>query len=116
MPGERTLTYFIAHEIMHTLIADELGAIAYWRLPDWKNEGYSDYIAKGASFDFDHALALLRSGAREMDPLKSGLYLRFNLLVAYLLELKGISVHDMLNQEYEPLRLEAELLGGKHGS
>jgi hypothetical protein len=26
VPGERTLTYFIAHEIAHTLVADELGA------------------------------------------------------------------------------------------
>jgi hypothetical protein len=116
VPGERTLTYFIAHEIMHTLIADELGAIAYWRLPDWKNEGYSDYIGKGASFHFDHALALLRSGAREMDPLKSGLYLRSNLLVAYLLEQKGISVHEMLNLKCEAMTLEVEILGGKHGS
>ena len=55
VPGERTLTYFIAHEIMHTLISDELGALAYWRFPDWKDEGYSDYVAKGASFQYDHA-------------------------------------------------------------
>jgi hypothetical protein len=116
VPGERTLTYFITHEIMHTLIADELGALAYWRLPDWKNEGYCDHVAKGASFQFDRAIEQLRSGDREMDPQRSGLYLRYNLLVAYLLEYKGISVYEMLNQEIEPVNLEAEILGGKHGS
>jgi hypothetical protein len=116
VPGERTVTYFITHEIMHTLIADELGALAYWRLPDWKDEGYSDHVAKGASFQYDHALGQLRSGDREMDPRKSGLYLRYNLRVAYLLDRKGISVHELLNQEFEPVNLEAEMLDGKHGS
>jgi hypothetical protein len=115
VPGERTLTYFIAHEIMHTLIADELGALAYSRLPAWKDEGYSDHVAKGASFHFEHALGLLRSGDREIDPRRSGLYLRYNLLVAYLLEQKRISVHEMLNQEFEPVNLEAEMLDGKNG-
>jgi hypothetical protein len=116
VPGERTLTYFITHEIMHTLIADELGAFAYWRLPDWKDEGYSDHVAKGATFQYDHALEQLRRGDREMDPLRSGLYLRYNLRVAYLLEQKGISAQEMLKQGFEPKNLEAEMLGGKHGS
>ena len=111
VPGERTLTYFITHEIMHTLIADELGALAYWRLPDWKDEGYSDHVAKGASFHFDHAIEQLRSGDREMDPRRSGLYLRYNLLVAYLLEQKGISVHEMLNQEFEPVESRGRNVG-----
>jgi hypothetical protein len=116
VPGERTLTYFIAHEIVHTLLADELGAVAYWRLPDWKNEGYADHVAKGANFRYGQALGQLRSGDREMDPLKSGLYLRYNLLVAYLLDQKGIGVHEMLDRDFEPAHLEAEMLDGNHES
>ena len=50
MPGARNLSYFIAHEITHTLIADRLGPIGYGRLVAWKNEGYSDYVAKGPRF------------------------------------------------------------------
>jgi hypothetical protein len=115
VPGERTLTYFIAHEIAHTLVADELGAVAYWRLPDWKNEGYADHVAK-AAFQYEQALDHLRSGDREMDPLKSGLYLRYNLLVAYLLDQKGIGIREMLDRDFEPACLEAEMLGGNHGS
>jgi hypothetical protein len=116
VPGERTLTYFVAHEIMHTLLADELGAVAYWRLPDWKNEGYADHVAKGSSFQFGHALGQLRRGDREMDPQKSGLYLRYNLLVTYILDQKGISVHELLNREFDPASLDAEMLGENHGS
>jgi hypothetical protein len=116
VPGERTLTYFVAHEIMHTLLGNKLGAAGYWRLPAWKDEGYSDYIAKGGSFHYDDALAQLRRGDREMDPKRSGLYLRYNLLVAYLLDRKGISVDEMLSQKFDTASLEAEALAGKHGS
>src|SRR6516165_6481316 len=40
VPGVRTLSYFIAHEIAHTLIADRIGALGYVKLASWKNEGY----------------------------------------------------------------------------
>jgi hypothetical protein len=116
VPGERTLTYFVVHEIMHTLLGNELGAAGYWRLPAWKDEGYSDYIAKGRSFHYDDALAQLRRGDPEMDPKRSGLYLQYNLLVAYLLDRKRISVDELLNQEFDTAGLEAEILAGKHGS
>jgi hypothetical protein len=96
------------------LLADHLGALAYWRLPDWKDEGHSDHVAKGTSLQYDHALEQLRSGAPEMDPRRSGLYPRYNLLVAYLLDRKKISVREMLDQEFDPARLELEMLGGNH--
>jgi hypothetical protein len=114
--GDRTLSYFIAHEITHTLLGNELGAVGYWSLADWKNEGYCDHIAKNASFHYDDALAQLRRGDPEIDPRRSGLYLRYNLLVAYLLDRKRISVHEMLRQEFDPASLEAEMLRGNHGS
>ena len=91
-PGVRTLSYFIAHEIMHTLVARELGIVKYWRLPAWKNEGYADLVAKGGDFDYELAREQLRRGDRELDPQRSGLYLRYHLLVAYLLDHKGIVV------------------------
>ncbi len=110
VPGERTLSYYFAHEAIHTLVFDELGAVAHWRLPPWKNEGYADYIAKGTDFDYQHAVAQLRRGDREMDPRRSGLYLRYHLLVAYLLDHKGIHVHELFSQEFDPVRLVEEIL------
>jgi hypothetical protein len=68
------------------------------------------------TFQYEQALDHLRSGDREMDPLKSGLYLRYNLLVAYLLDQKGIGIREMLDRDFEPACLEAEMLGGNHGS
>jgi hypothetical protein len=109
VPGERTLSYYIAHEVMHTLVADQLGAIAYWRLPSWKNEGYADYIAKGNDFDFDRVAAQFRRGDRELDPVRSGMYLRYHLLVAYLLDYRGIEARGMLTRHFDQDRLEEEI-------
>jgi hypothetical protein len=106
----RTLSYFIAHEIMHVVVERKLGIVNYWRLPEWKNEGYADLIAKGSDFDYGQAREQLRNGARELDPSRSGLYLRYHLLVAYLLEHKGISVDEFLNRHFDPSQLEAEIL------
>jgi hypothetical protein len=111
VPDERTLSYFIAHEIMHVLVAGKLGAGRYLRLPAWKNEGYADRIAKGAAFDYETTVDQLRRGDRAMDPIRSGLYLRYHLLVAYLLDRKGITAHELLNGEFDPARLEEEILG-----
>ncbi len=108
--GPRTLSCYIAHEIMHTLLARRLGIVNQWRLPDWKNEGYSDLVAKGGDFDYEQAREQLRRGDRELDPKRPGLYLRYHLLVAYLLDHKGISLDDLLSRDFDPARLEAEIL------
>jgi hypothetical protein len=72
--GVRTLSYYIAHEVMHVLVARELGIVKQWRLPVWKNEGYADLVAKGGEFDFERVRERLRGGERELDPKLSGLY------------------------------------------
>jgi len=110
VPGARTLSYFIAHEIMHTLVARELGIVKHWRLPAWKNEGYADLVAKGGDFDYERTREQLRRGDRELDPKRSGLYLRYHLLVAYLLDHRGIRVDELLNRDFDPAQLEAEIL------
>jgi hypothetical protein len=110
VPGQRTLVYYIAHEATHALVGRELGVVKHWVLPSWKNEGYADFVAKGGEFDYGHARDQLRRGDPEFDPKHSGLYLRYHLLVAYLLEHKGISVRELLEREFSPVRLEAEIL------
>ena len=81
VPGERTLDYFIAHEIAHSLTGQAVGGIAYHRLPQWKREGYADYVAKGAAFNYDEARRAFLANDPKMDGAKSGLYWRFHLLV-----------------------------------
>jgi hypothetical protein len=109
VPGERTVSYFIAHELAHTMIAERLGAVRYWRLPVWKDEGYSDYLAKGRDFSFKDAARRLERGDAELDPARSGLYLRYHLCVNFLLRKKAKSVAELLERDFDPKELEAEI-------
>ena len=65
-PGERTLSYFIAHEVTHTMLARRIGRLRYARLQRWQVEGYADYVAKAGAFDFGKTLVAFRAGAREL--------------------------------------------------
>ncbi len=107
VPGERTLDYFIAHEITHTLTGQAVGGVAYHRLPQWVREGYADYVGKGAAFNYDEARRALLAGDPKMDYAKSGLYWRFNLLVAHLLDKQHWSVQRLLTEYPEQAAVEA---------
>jgi len=111
VPGDRTLDYFIAHEITHTLTVRAIGWIWYYKLAQWVREGYADYVAKGPSFDFEQARTEFLAGAPEMDWRQSGLYLRYHLLVAYLLDKQHWSVQRLLESPPEQGVVEAELRG-----
>jgi hypothetical protein len=96
--GDRTLDYFIAHEITHTLTAQATGWVDYYRLPQWVREGYADYVGKGPAFDYAEAKRAFLDGAPEMDWEKSGLYWRYHLLVAYLLDREHWSIQRLLEE------------------
>ena len=96
VPAERTLTYFIAHEVVHGMLSAHVGRLRYLKLPTWLNEGYADYVAKAGAFDYEHELSRCRSGDRELDPAQSGLYLRYHLSVSQWLDKRGLSVAELL--------------------
>ncbi len=106
VPGERTLDYFIAHEITHTLTGQAVGGIAYHRLPQWKREGYADYVGKGAAFNYDEARKAFLANDPKMDWAKSGLYWRFHLLVAHLLDKQHWEVNRLLTEPIEQSAVE----------
>jgi hypothetical protein len=106
VPGDRTLDYFIAHEIAHTLTKRSAGWYHHWKLPEWIREGYPDYVAKGSSFNYDGARRAFLEEAAEMDRWKSGLYLRYHLLVAHLLDKEHWSVQRLLEDSIEQSAVE----------
>ena len=107
--GERTLTYFIAHEITHVMVARRLGRWQNFRLATWQREGYADYVGKAGAFDFAAARASFRANDPALDPARSGLYLRYHLLAAHLLDHKRLTPEELLAQPLDPLPLEREL-------
>jgi len=94
--ADRTLDYFIAHEITHQATGKAIGPIRFLKLPQYIREGYADYVGKGSSLNYDEAKRAFLAGAPEMDYKKSGLYLRYHLLVAYLLDHQGWTVSRLL--------------------
>jgi hypothetical protein len=132
VPGARTLTYFITHEVTHGVTAYAMarhgaycGAFNYFSLPTWIQEGYADYVAFGnsavgnnaveksaagkASFDYQANLIKFRNGDREMAPQKSGLYLRYHLLVAFWLDIEHRTAAALLKEKPPQSEIEAEI-------
>lgn len=112
VPGERTLVYFLAHEMTHSLESNYLGRIAYAQLPQWKREGYADMIGRGGEFDYAAQLAAFRRGDTAMDYGRSGLYLRFQLMCEYVMKARGWSASELLRNKVDERDIEAELGGG----
>ena len=106
--ADRPLSYFVAHEAMHIAIARHVGRTRYSRIPQWVDDGYADYIAR--DIDYAQALQKFKEGARELDPGRSGLYLRYHLMVAYLLEKKRLALDDLFEHPPDRDAVERELL------
>lgn len=91
----RPLSYFIAHETTHIMQSREFGRLTAMQYPDWLTEGYADYVAKAGDFDFEENRRLLKAGDARLDYKKSGLYRRYHLLVALLLDKQRRSVREV---------------------
>jgi hypothetical protein len=108
--GERTLTYFIAHELTHAMTADRTGRWRYRQLSAFQVEGYADYVGFGRPLDLARERQALLADAPEMSPRRSGLYKRYELLVAYLLERRGLSVDQLLAGRLAQREIESQLV------
>ena len=106
----RSLAYFIAHEVTHAMTADHTGRWRFGRLAAFQIEGYADVVGFDRALNLRDERAALLRGAPEMDPARSGLYRRYELLVDYLLERRGLSVDALLAAPLDRRATEAALL------
>lgn len=106
----RTLAYFIAHEIGHSLVSGRIGKIGNKLLPTWIEEGVPDYIGFGGGVDIDELTRALVEDKPEMNPAKSGLYARYRLLVAFMLKREGWTIDRLLQSRLSQDDAEAILL------
>lgn len=106
----RTLAYYAAHEITHSLTAERIGPAGLWNhaLPQWVREGYADYVGLGGQVDIDALYRRYQAGYAEFDWRKSGRYTRFQLLVAFMLNREHWSVDRLLSAP--PSQAEAEAM------
>jgi hypothetical protein len=110
VPPPRTLAYYFTHEIAHSLAGEAVGPLAYHSLPAWIREGVADYIGLAEPVDFEDLTARLRAGDRELDPKRSGLYLRYRLLVAFFLDHEHWSLEQLLASPMPQPEAEARML------
>lgn len=109
VPSDRTLTYYMTHEITHGLTVTYVGKYNYKKVPSWIKEGYADYIGKG-KIDFKQELEKYKNNDMEMDIRKSGLYLKYHLFVAYLLDIKKTSLNELFSGKDNYHQIEIELM------
>jgi hypothetical protein len=110
VPPPRTLAYYAAHEIAHSLAGEALGPFAYHSLPAWIREGVADYIGLAEKVDFEDLIERLRADDPELDPKRSGLYLRYRLLVSYFVDHEHWSLEQLLASPMPQPEAEARML------
>ena len=98
-------------ETANVFLRDAIGPVRYYELPQWVREGYADYVGKGNSFDYNEARRAFLAGTPEMDWKRSGLYWRFHLLVACLLDHQHWTVEQLLKNPPSETAVEAIVKG-----
>jgi hypothetical protein len=110
----RTLDHFIVHEITHILTGRFIGEVKLYYLPDWIKEGYAEYIGRGCAFNYDKAVQAFLEESPEMNVPPSVPYLRYTLIVTYLLEKQQWSLTKLfetsISQNEVETKLKAEAL------
>jgi len=92
--GDRTLDYFIAHEMTHTLEFQSMDWYKYPFQTNWVLEGYCDYVAhdsKSHEEYLDHYINVAENTGAKY-------YSRARTMVAYLLENEKINISDIWNK------------------
>src|SRR5262245_5879829 len=108
--GDRTLAYYIAHEVTHAMIMERIGRWRLGRLARFQEEGYADYVAFVQPVDLARGRADVLANTADMDPRRSGHYDRYRLLVGFLLQRRGLSVDELLARPLDKAGVEADLL------
>jgi len=96
----RTLIYYGAHEITHSLTGEREGLthLYNWRLPVWVREGYADYVGLGGRGQINVAAYYKRYRAHDPQFVAgSGFYDRYRMLAAFFLDHKHWSVPQLLD-------------------
>jgi hypothetical protein len=102
-PNERSLSGVIAHEVMHNQLNRHLGPTAYLRLPEWKNEGYAEYVAGETTLSDAEGIRLWKEGKADSPYLA---YFKYRQMVKYLLEVEKIGVEDFLAKDFDEREVE----------
>jgi len=113
---EGNMEEIIAHEIVHSLVYENLEYLESWSLPFWKSEGYAEYAAniavvkKDTLYDLHKRIENLNDDSfwgADFGVLRH--YYRSQILVEYLSEVKGLSFNDIMADDIKEEEVLQEL-------
>ena len=95
--ANRTLSYFIAHEITHLQQGATVGAFGFVMMPAWIREGYADRVGLSHPSDHDQLAASLKRDPIDVEHWnRFGYYSSFRYVVGQLIDGKGWDVSRLL--------------------
>ena len=120
------LTQLLTHEMIHCLQFDKYGIFKSKPLadiPNWKWEGYAEYIARQNVYQKDlknNMKRLLESNQKQWDimfedsTISSREYYNYWILVQYCLDIKKMSYNELLIDKTNENALQTEMLNWYH--
>ncbi len=103
----RSLSSVIAHELTHLLIRKRVGiAREFFSLPNWKDEGYCEYVAGGPSVSYEEGVKLWKESPDDDSEYR---YFKYQLMVKYLLETDKLTIDDFFNRDFDQAELAAKV-------
>ena len=105
--AQRSLSGVIAHEIAHQLVRARLGYLKNLMLPTWKQEGYAEYVAGGSLLNYERGRQKWKANPNDDTGYK---YFKYYMLVKYLIDVKKLSVDELLTRDFDRQALEREVL------
>src|SRR5262249_41026859 len=104
--NKRSLSGVIAHEVTHLFIREKVGTLRASLMPTWKNEGYCEYIAGDSTIPLEEGVKLWKESPNDDSKYR---YIKYHLMVKYLLENDKLSIEDVFNRGFDTRDLEARV-------
>jgi hypothetical protein len=112
--NQRSLSGVIAHEVTHNLIREKFGLInSFTSLPNWKDEGYCEYVAGETTLSFEEGLRRWKENPNDDSKYA---YFKYHQMVRYLLDEEKISVEELFNRDFDKKELEAKVFAWISGN
>lgn len=81
-------------------VGNHLGTIKYKLLPNWKNEGYCEFIANESSYDEQEGIIKI-CNEKEDKGNPSFNYFKYRLFTTHLFQERNISIEKFLNDDVD---------------
>jgi hypothetical protein len=104
--NNRSLSGVIAHEVTHLFIRKRVGTLRAVLMPTWKNEGYCEYIAGDTTITYEEGIRLWKENPNDDSRYN---YIKYTLMVKYLLEHEKLSIEEVFNRDFDVKELEARV-------